>query len=149
MRAEGGFWAEERFISLYEAARIKATLGHPNSEVIGLFLAAYELCPTRAESLHGAMRFCRNRSLFHQGYLIGKLAVTLIQPLQGLFLEGWIYGYGLFDEFAVLAYWSGHFEESSFYARRMLDEPFLPDAERPRIVANLQFAQDKLAIARK
>lgn len=63
-RAEQGFWAEERFLSLYEAAKIKALLGHPDAEVVGRFLAAYELCPTRAESLHGAMRFCRNRNLF-------------------------------------------------------------------------------------
>ncbi len=147
-RAEQGFWAEERFVSLYEAAKVKALLGYPAPEVIGLFLAAYELCPTRAESLHGAMRFCRNRSLFYQGYLFGKQAVALAMPEQGLFLEEWIYRYGVFDELSVLAYWSGHFEECSVYARRLLDEPHVPEAERPRILANLQFAQGKLAIQR-
>lgn len=146
-RAEQGFWGEERFLSLYEAAKIKALLGHADAQVVGLFLAAFELCPTRAESLHGAMRFCRNRSLFHQGYLIGKHALTITPPLQGLFLEDWIYRYGLFDEFAVLAYWSGHFEDCSVYAKRLLEEPYIPDTERPRIVANLRFAQEKLAVA--
>ncbi|MGI4829057.1 MAG: hypothetical protein ACRYFU_12825 [Janthinobacterium lividum] len=146
-RAEQGFWAEERFLSLYEAAKITALLGHPGSEVVGLFLAAYELCPIRAESLHGAMRFCRNRNLFHQGYLIGKHAVTISQPSQGLFLEDWIYRYGIFDEFAVLAYWSGHFAEASTYARLLLDEPSVPNLERPRIIANLRFAQEKLAMS--
>ncbi len=145
-RADQGFWVEERFVSLYEAAKIMALLGHAASEVVGLFLEAYELCPTRAESLHGAMRFCRDQSLFHQGFLIGKHAVTLGQPLQGLFLEEWIYSYGLYDEFAVLAYWSGHFIECSIYAQRMLEESYLPEAERPRVLANLRFARTKLVI---
>lgn len=143
-RAEQEFWAEERFVSLYEAARIKARLSHPAPEVLGLFLAAYELCPARAESLHGAMRFCREQNLFHQGYLLGKHAVALAKPAEGLFLEDWIYQYGLFDEFAVLAYWSGHFFESSTYAERLLQEPYLPETERARVVANLRFAQEKL-----
>lgn len=147
-RAEQGFWAEECFMSLYEAAKIKAMLGHPAAEVVGTYLAAYELCPTRAESLHGAMRFCRNRSLFHQGYLIGKQAVTVARPSQGLFLEEWIYSYGLFDEFSVLAYWSGHYQECRQFAKQLLDAPATPETDRPRIAANLQFAEDKLRAQR-
>ena len=140
-RAEQGFWAEERFIALYEAAKIKALLGHPVPEVLGTFLQAYELCPTRAESLHGAMQFCRNRGQFHQGYLIGKLAVSMQRPPTGLFLENWIYLYGLFDEFSVLAYWSGHYEECREYANRILLEGHIPLEQRERITANILSAE--------
>lgn len=143
-RAELGFWEEERFISLHEAAKLKALLGLPDSEVVGLFLAAYELCPGRAESLHGAMRFCRNRGKYHQGYLIGKHAITLSRPAAGLFLEEWIYQYGLFDEFAVLAFWSGHYDDCRDYAARLLREGQLPAMERPRVAANLEFAQQQI-----
>ena len=56
------------------------------------------------------------------------------------------YSYGLYDEFAVLAYWSGHFKKCSIYAQRMLEESYLPEAERPRVLANLRFARTKLVI---
>lgn len=148
-RAHQGFWAEERFVALYEAAKLKALLGHENPEVIGLFLQAYELCPARAESLHGAMQFCRNRGQFHQGYLIGKLAVFLPRPASGLFLENWIYDYGLLDEFSVLAYWSGHYEECLEGASRLLRETYIPNEQRERVAMNAQFAHQKLAGANK
>src|SRR5262249_46677738 len=44
-RARLGFWEEEIFISLYCAAQAKVGLGHPDYEVIGMFLRAYEACP--------------------------------------------------------------------------------------------------------
>ena len=97
-RAELGFWIEEVFVSLYSVAGIKERLGYPDTEVIGSYLAAYEVCPHRAEALHGAMRFCRIKNKFQQGYVIGTHAITLSEP-SGLFVESWVYRYGLWDEF--------------------------------------------------
>ena len=144
-RAQQGFWDQEIFVSLYEAAGLKEQLGHPASEIIGLHLEAYDACPTRAESLHGAMRYCRTHGKYHQGYLIGKHAVTLSRPAAGLFLQEWIYEYGLFDEFSVLAYWSAHFEDCRAYAERLLLHTNLPAHERERVTANMQFALARLA----
>jgi len=64
-RAEMGFWHEECFVSLYNAAYLKADLGFPTTEVVGTYLKAFETCPTRLESLHGAVRFCNGKRLFH------------------------------------------------------------------------------------
>lgn len=113
--------------------------------MIGQCLEAYELCPTRAEALHGAMLYCRNHGRYHQGYLLGQHALQMECPSAGLFLEPWIYRYGLLDEFVVLSYWSGHFEECCSYANRLLNERHLPDTHRERLEANLAFAQQKLS----
>lgn len=88
-RAELGFWIEEVFVSLYNVARLKEGLGYPDTEVIGSYLAAYEVCPHRAEALHGAMRY-RIKNKFQQGYLIGKHAMTLPEP-SGLLVESWVF----------------------------------------------------------
>jgi Glycosyl transferase family 2 len=59
-RAELGFWDQEVFISLYNAAQMKEALKHPETEVIETYLRAHRTCPLRAEALHGAARFCRS-----------------------------------------------------------------------------------------
>ncbi|HVG26437.1 MAG TPA: glycosyltransferase, partial [Acidobacteriaceae bacterium] len=108
-RAQQGYWEEERYISLYEAAKLSMSLGRSAHEVVGHFMDAHEICPIRAEALHGAMRYCRTAARYQQGYLLGRHALSIPRPTSGLFLEDWIYSYGLFDEFSILAFWTGHY----------------------------------------
>jgi glycosyltransferase involved in cell wall biosynthesis len=143
-RAELGFWIEEVFVSLYNAADLKERLGYSGAEVIGSYLAAYEVCPHRAEALYGAMRFCRIKNKFQQGYVIGKQAITLSEST-GLFVEPWVYQYGLWDEYSVLAYWTDHFAESAEAADRALACPELPDGQRERVKSNSRLAHEKCA----
>jgi glycosyltransferase involved in cell wall biosynthesis len=143
-RAELGFWIEEVFISLYNVAGLRERLGYPDTEVIGSYLAAHEVCPHRAEALHGAMRFCRIKNKFQQGYEIGTRAITLSEP-SGLFVEPWVYRYGLWDEFSILAYWTDHFAESAEAADRALACPELPEGERERVRSNARLAHEKCA----
>src|SRR5262249_1246863 len=66
-RAEMGGWEDEVYISLYRAAQLKEQLGWDSSEIIGTYLEAYEADPSRAEALHGAVRYCRRSGKHHQG----------------------------------------------------------------------------------
>ena len=78
-----------------------------------------------------------SKNKFQQGYLIGKHAITLREP-QGLFVASWVYQYGLWDEFSVLAYWTDHFAESAeATADRALACQTLPDDHRERVKTNL------------
>jgi glycosyltransferase involved in cell wall biosynthesis/GR25 family glycosyltransferase involved in LPS biosynthesis len=139
-RAKLGCWQEEVFQSLYNVAQLKQQLGCPIEDVITAYLAATESSPTRAEALHGASRFCRNKGLNQRGYEIAKRGLELPLPANGLFVENWIYEYGLKDEFAVNAYWSGHYRESLDICLILLDTPSLPNGDRQRIVSNARFA---------
>ena len=69
-RSELGYWSEEIFYSLYQAARLKDELGHDRDEVISLYLRASDAAPGRAEALHGASRLCRYAGRNQQGYEI-------------------------------------------------------------------------------
>ena len=65
-RAELGGWREEVFVSLLEAARIIEHLGHPEQEVIDAYLKAANAAPKRAEALHGAARYCREKERYEE-----------------------------------------------------------------------------------
>jgi glycosyltransferase involved in cell wall biosynthesis len=143
-RAELGLWSQEVFLSLYYAARLKEGLGYPDTEVVGSYLKAHEVDPRRAEPLHGAMRYCRLNGKHHQSYLIGEHAVSLAQPAEALFVEPWIYNYGVLDEFSIAAYWSGHYKESLNAAQTLLEGNKIPDHERPRIRDNARYSAEKL-----
>ena len=76
-RAALGFWQQETFVSLYQAANLKAQLGHAPDEVIETYAAAARADPRRAEALYGAARYCREQKRHQQGYDLAKRALQL------------------------------------------------------------------------
>jgi glycosyltransferase involved in cell wall biosynthesis len=143
-RAELGHWNQEVFCSLYQAAKLKDELGHDRDEVIALYLRASDVAPNRAEALHGASRLCRLAGRNQEGYEIAKRGLALSTPTDGLFVEPWIYDYGLLDEYAVNAYWSEHYRDSLDACVKLLSSPACPANERARFAANAKSALDKL-----
>jgi glycosyltransferase involved in cell wall biosynthesis len=146
-RAQMGLWHEEAFVSLYNAADLKANLSYPPTEVVGTYLQAFEACPTRIESLHGAVRFCNSKRLHHQGLVLAKGAIglRLACPPQGLFLQRWIYDYGLLDEFAVAAYWAGYYRDCLDACEALLAAGKIPSDQSGRIEANARAARQQLS----
>jgi glycosyltransferase involved in cell wall biosynthesis len=144
-RAEVGLWDQEVCLSLFYAAQLKDALGYSDSEVIGSYLKAYESDPRRAEPLHGAMDYCRRHDKPHLGYLIGKQAITIPEPVGSLFIASWIYDYGVLEEFSVAAYHSGHYEDCIEALEKLLAERKIPESARPRLVENERIASEKLA----
>jgi glycosyltransferase involved in cell wall biosynthesis len=144
MRMTLGFWDEEVFCACNEVGRLRELLGRPPADVLAAYLQAYDACPRRAESLHGAARFTRLQGQFHLAYLLAKSALSIPRPEDGLFVEPWVYDYGLLDEFAVSAYWSGHWRESKLACDSLLAGGTLPVEHRERVIENLRFAEAKL-----
>ena len=108
-------------------------------------MEATAACPTRAEALHGAARFCRNKSLHERGYEFAAQGLVIAYPTNAPAVEDWIYEYGLLDEFAVNAYWTGKYAECVDACDRLMNEGKLPIEERDRVLKNRQFGIDKLA----
>lgn len=143
-RAELGYWVEEVFESLYCAAKLKEQLDYPEDEVIAAYEKASETVRTRAEALHGAARFCRAKGRNEEGFQFAKRGVAIPMPESGLFVESWVYDYGLLDEYAINGYWSGHMRESLDACMRLLGGSHLPEGQRGRVAANARFALEKL-----
>jgi glycosyltransferase involved in cell wall biosynthesis len=142
IRAELGFWQEEVFISLYCAAQLKEQLDHPEEEVVAAYLRAADALPSRVEALHGASRFCRLKARYEEGYRLAKRGLGVPMPRDGLFVEPWIYESGLLDEFAVNAYWAGHYRDALDACLQIL--ACGKHDNTARIIANARFAFDKL-----
>ena len=143
-RAELGFWQEEVFISLCLAGEMKERLGHPEQEVIDAYHRATDALPTRAEALHRASRFCRYKERYEEGYRLAKRGLEIPMPHDALFVESWIYEFGLLDELSINAYWSGHFRESLDAGLKAIASGTLPVLDIPRVSANAQFASRRL-----
>ena len=79
-----------------------------------------------------------------QGYIIGKHAIGLSVPQSSLFVETWIYDYGLLDEYSIVSFWAGDYKASKEACERLLDEMKIPDYYLDRVKSNLQFAIDRL-----
>ena len=144
-RAEMGFWDQEVYCSLLYAARQMHANGADTEAVLAAYLRASALCPDRAEALHNASRLCRLTQQYGRGADIGEKGLGLAPPERGLFVETWIYSYGLRDEFAVNAYWADRWRESLDVCLELLEQDDLPLAERKRVVANARFSLNKLA----
>jgi glycosyltransferase involved in cell wall biosynthesis len=144
-RAEIGVWTEEVFMSLYAAAQIQQQMGRPLDEVIATYLRASDVMPSRAEALHGASRFSREKNRFAEGYELASRGLKIPLPVGGLFVEPWIYDYGLLDEFAINAYWIGRYDDCLAACERLLREGKIPAEDRERIEQNARFAREKLS----
>ena len=143
-RAEFGGWPEEVFVSLYNAALLMEQLDRPEAEVLAAYSRASESRPSRAEAWHGAARYCRSKERHEQGFEAARRGLAIPYPKDGLFVQDWIYQYGLLDEFAVHAYWTDRFEECVDAAERLLSEGWIPPSMRDRIVSNRELAAARL-----
>jgi hypothetical protein len=143
-RAQLGHWQQEVFMSLLDAARLMETLPYSDDEVMAAYENAIAACPARAEALHGAARFCRNKRLHEQGYQFAARGLRITYPKNALFISDWIYEYGLLDEFAVNAYWTARYSECVDACDRLLNDAKLPANNRERVLKNQTFAADKL-----
>ncbi len=147
-RSEMGGWDQEVGLSLLWAARLSEQLGRGDEEVLGAYLRSFNACPSRIEALHGAARDCRARQRYHSGYLFAAHAKNIDRPETGLFVEHWIYDFGLLDEFSICAYWTGRYGESLDACVRLLEGGRLPAQDRPRVIENKAFSEGKLQRSR-
>ena len=139
-RSEMGFWEEEVFISLYNIANLKRISGHDQSEVIQLYLDSFEHSPHRLEPIHWIIQLLRMSGKNNRGYIYGKYAIDNLRiPENSLFVESWVYDYGILDEFSICAFYSGRKEESIWVCNRLLSEGKIPDHYVDRIKNNLAF----------
>jgi hypothetical protein len=135
-RARLGFWQDEVFVSLVTAATLQERLGLPADTVLATWAAAVASKPDRAEALHGAARYCRIIGRAAEGCALAQRGLAIPLPDDGLFVEPWVYSYGLLDEFAVNAFRIGQHRACLEACLHILTRPDLPDADRVRVAEN-------------
>ncbi|WFP65863.1 glycosyltransferase family 25 protein [Mesorhizobium sp. WSM4904] len=144
-RADLGFWNEEVYVSLLEAGNMMAALERPFEEVVGAYERATQTVPARGEALHAASRYCRDQGRNAEGQEYARRGLDLKAPA-GLFVQPWVYDYGLLDEFSVNAYWAGAYRESLDACLKLLTSDKSPSDMLKRVAANARFAAEKLPV---
>jgi SAM-dependent methyltransferase len=124
-----------------------AALDRPFDEVVATYERATRIVPTRAEALHAAALYCREKGRYAEGQDYARRGLEVHAPVDGLFVQLWVYDYGLLDEFAVNAYWAGAFHESLDASLKLLNSDKLPSSMQKRVASNASFAANKLSTA--
>lgn len=137
-------WDQEVFWAMLQIGILKETLKRPPEEVIASYKAAYAYRPSRAEPLYRLAFYYRSLNRFAEAYEASHLGLSVKKSDDILFLEDWIYEYGMILEYAVAAYWEGHYLESLLATKLMLTNPALPENFRQCGNANLGFINTKL-----
>ena len=148
-RAEMGGWAEEIYVAYHQAGVLSDELGDWPAAA-DLFVRAWEARPERLEAVHALTVGLRTRGLHRAAYRYASLAAAM-QPLPVppdlLFVEPWIYRWGMLFEYSITSYWCGDSETSTAACRRLLAIDELPEGHREQTVRNMNYAV-RAAVAR-
>jgi tetratricopeptide (TPR) repeat protein len=143
-RSRLGYWAEEVFVSLYQAGLLMERLDRPTDDTLAMFLRAHDAVPNRAEALHAAARVCRKAKRYEEARYFAKRGLELTPSPNALFVDSTTYDYGLLDELQISAYWTGRYHESLEIGEQLLRERKYPAQQHERITANVEFARTKM-----
>jgi glycosyltransferase involved in cell wall biosynthesis len=143
-----GGWEEEVFQSMLQVATLKQRLGHDFAGVLAAYLRAYQFRSKRAEPLSALAAHYRGTKEWALAELFARAAVAIPRPNDLLFVDESVYAWRALDELAIATYWLGKFEESAALSRRLLDGGKLPEEQKKRVQANLDFAVKGLGSGR-
>jgi len=124
--------------------RLKEQLGYPDDEIIQAYEKASAVHPDRVEALHAASRFCRIKKMYQKGYELASMGMGKPYPSGSLFGEPYAYDVGLWDEFAVNAYWVGQYSECIKACLLALKTGQLYGEAFQRVLGNTDFALQKM-----
>ena len=140
-----GGWPEEMFYSAWRVGQCAMNLKESDEVIMAHMVKAYEIRPTRAESLHMLAEHLRLKQKFALAYLFAKTAASLPMPENDiLFVFRDVYQWKALDELGINAYYTGRAQEAVSIFKHLLDKKLVPPEQVERTKANLGFAQAKL-----
>ncbi len=143
-RAKMGGWDEEVFCSLLQAAKMQQALKMDPIIFAKSYLAAFQYRQRRAEPLYYLAKYYRTQKDYEKAYSLSTQGMKIPLPKDILFVEKWIYDYGLKTECSVSSYWVGKYEESQRLCKELLADPTLPQEYRKLTEQNIIYANDKI-----
>lgn len=143
-RIEMGGWNEEIFWSMLRIGILEQYLDKPTENISSSFTKAFHYRPTRIEPLYHLARYYRTKENYPLGYSIASIAVKVPMPRDILFVQKWMYDYGILLELSICAYWIGKYQECADTSHRILAIPNLPQDIRTVVEGNLAYANSKL-----
>lgn len=143
-RGAMGGWDEEVFEAWLAAALLYEQLKADKSQVVAAFSRAFKARPSRVEPLFHLARYLRLQKDYANAYAVAKIGVTIPSSSDILFVQQWIYDYGMALELSACAYWVDQFEECQKISQELLTNKLVSPENREIVKKNLEFANLQL-----
>ncbi|MFI8521434.1 glycosyltransferase [Streptomyces sp. NPDC085481] len=146
-RAAMGGWGEEVYYALLQAGVLAADSGDwPRAQ--DALVRAWESRPQRLEACYELTARLRSRNHHHAAHAIVSAVLDRRPPTEDLlFLQPWVYRWGLLFEYSITAYWVGDHQASLAACDRLLALLDLPAQYREQTRTNREYAAAGLAAA--
>jgi tetratricopeptide (TPR) repeat protein len=141
-------WNEEKFYALYDTGKIYHKL-LKYEKAKEYYLAAFEVMPTRGESLYNLALILRYENKHGSALLYLKHIRDMKKPESGLFMESSVYDYLVYFELAISYYWIGNYEKSFWFTKEVIkisEYCSVPKNFLYQNKLNMEFAKNKLNI---
>ena len=131
-RATMGGWVEEAYYAAYQGALLAQEWDAQASEL----MAAWQMHPTRLEALQALCRGLNQRGMHHAAYRLAVLPDE-VPPQGGMFVDGWVWRWGMAWERSIAAWWVGHVDECRDLTTAILARADIPPDVRAAAERNL------------
>ncbi|MBI5345794.1 MAG: glycosyltransferase [Chlamydiae bacterium] len=111
-RALMGGWDEEVFWSFYLIARIQEVLNLPQDIVINSYCKAFQSRPSRAEPLYCLGKYYNRINKPCLANIVLSYARLIQTPNDGIYIQPWIYNFGIEFERYISLYYMGKKQEA-------------------------------------
>lgn len=129
-RFEAGGWDEERGWALFQIAEM--------THDVEDYLKAWNFRPSRLESIQRLAKHFNETGQHHVSYLLCDQVMNTPPTNDWLFVESWVYTWGLLLEHGLACYYTGRVDEAKIMFEIMLARE-LPDDIRELTKSNLAF----------
>ncbi|MFD9444140.1 glycosyltransferase [Streptomyces sp. NPDC060006] len=156
-RAAMGGWPEEVYYSLLQVGVLSAEPeARPGSGsgaeagsggwagAVDALTRAWEVRPQRLEACYELASRLRAQGRHHSAHAVVRAGLDREAPDDLLFVQPWVYRWGLLFEYSITSYWVGDPAASLRTCDRLLAMPDLPDAHRRQTLTNREFAQRRV-----
>ena len=136
-RMELGGWDEEIYWCLYQCGVILDARGDW-VYAQQAYLAAWEYRPIRIESLVKLSEGARNRGLYQTAVLAAERARGVPRPADLLFVESWMYDWGVDFELSISLWWVGQIARGLELTAGLVERTDLSEGHQRVLRSNLE-----------
>jgi tetratricopeptide (TPR) repeat protein len=134
-------WIEETFYAQYQVGVLHVQQGRWR-EGLAALLSAWQMRPERLEPVYALLTGMRDHGLYEPAYALAAQTVDQPPPDDILFVERWIWKYGILVELSIAAFNTGRVRESLAACNRLLAMEDLPPAHREHTKRNRRLCLD-------
>jgi glycosyltransferase involved in cell wall biosynthesis len=131
-------WDEQAFYSQYQLGRLLEPVDWPAA--VAQYLVAWNSRPQRAEPLWALAAGHRERGEYAVAGLFAERGLLVPEPADILFMDSWVYRWGLLFEHSIASHWTGHPARALAACDQLLARTDLPANYREQVIRNRAFS---------